>query len=696
MAAVTPDSIDRNDQPVSVPVMRARDSLRRVRFVAVLALLGSCVDQAPNIPPPAAFTVACVDVTCRLTNASTDPDGTIDRYTWDFGDGGRSTTRDPVYTYAAPGGQFTIRLTVTDDAGDTATASQSVSVLANAAPVADFVFACTNLTCTFTDHSRDPNAGDSVVARAWAFGDGQTSTARDPMHSYAQPGGQFTVTLTVTDTKGATATAARPLVVSGNIAPVANFAVFCPGLTCTFTDLSHDPDSGDAPMSYTWSFGDGRSSTERSPTHTYVHPGGQFTVSLQVTDTGGASGMMARQITVTPDPAPDRSGVYARETPHRDAGRHTRYEIRNDGTFELRDWIGTDTTVYTGQWEFGRYWLGLPIAPQETAILLDFDGYEDNSGCGPEAVASFPIDGHIAIAYCGAMLQAGLEEGAYSRLPGPGALGPPPQMGQIAFVRDGRIHLANTDGGGVAPLTSGPNDGQPAWSPDGTRIAFTRRNGTTSALFVMDADGGNVTQRAAGGSQPSWSPDSQWIAFTCFGAFGSGQDICKVKAIDDGSSPINLSLLGGRTIGFEAYPTWSPDGARIAYTSDWELFDIVFDIWVIDPDGSNHATLTPHTPAVVNPYESWQPAWSPDGQRIAFMRCAWASTYCSANAISVISVAGGEVTSLVMATGFARPTWSPDGQVIAYASANTIEWVSADGQLRGRILENGRDPAWRP
>jgi Tol biopolymer transport system component len=61
-----------------------------------------------------------------------------------------------------------------------------------------------------------------------------------------------------------------------------------------------------------------------------------------------------------------------------------------------------------------------------------------------------------------------------------------------------------------------------------------------------------------------------------------------------------------------------------------------------------------------------------------------------------MSADGSGIVGLTGASGFASPTWSPDGQVIAYASANAIEWVSADGSLRGRIIDNGHSPAWRP
>jgi len=565
------------------------------------ALFTGCSDPVrplANVPPTAAFAVACAGLTCTLTDQSTDTDGIIEARSWDFGDGVNSTERNPVHTYAAPGGQFTVILTVTDDDGSATTATKSATAESeNTEPVADFTFSCTNVTCHFTDHSTDPDAG-GITSYAWDFGDGSTSTTQHPIHAYAAAG-RFTVTLRVVDHDGAPASVGK------------NVDVILGGV--------------------------------------------------------------------------DRSGTYERLTRHTAAGRQSRYIIRADGTFALHDWIGTDTTTYTGRWTSACCWLGMPIAPG-TALHLDFDGFEETSVCGGDGFATFLADGHMGIAYCGVMIQAGLEEGPYTSVPGTGPPGPPSQTGQIAFVRDGRIYVANTNGSGLVQISAGPNDAGPAWSPDGNRIAFTR----SSDVWIMDADGGNAVLRTPVGADPTWSPDGEWIAFTC--STGTGWDVCTVKATPDTAAPVNLSQQGYQV----AYPSWSPGGTRIAFTSDWAGFDILFDIWVVAPDGSNRSALTTHTPAAPNAFESYQPAWSPDGNRIAFVRCAWAFFFCSASAVSVMNADGSGIVGLTGASGFASPTWSPDGQVIAYASANAIEWVSADGSLRGRIIDNGHSPAWRP
>jgi hypothetical protein len=558
----------------------------------------------------------------------------------------------------------------------------------NTPPAAEFTAACVGLTCTLTDGSRD--ADGVIEGYAWDLGDGATAAERNVTHTYAAPGGQFAVTLKVTDDAGAEATAERQVTVSpgdpDNIPPTADFAVSCTNLTCRFTDRSTDPAPGSV-TSWIWGFGDGFDAAERNPTHTFPYPGGRFTIALVVFDDGGASARVTREVEVALGPTPDLSGVYQRETPHSAAGRHSRFLIGGDGTFELQDGIGADTTTYAGRWTAACCWGGWALEPG-TVILLDFDDLESDAFCG-EAFGTFLWDGHMAVAYCGGPIRAGLEEGVYGSIPGPGDSGPPPEAGQIAFVRDGRIYLANTGGGGLVRLSSGPGDADPAWSPDGSRIAFSRGSGQIKDVYVMNADGSSPTKRISG-SRPAWSSDGQSLAYVCLNDYVP--NICTLKVDDPAATPVNVSRQGGQV----DHPSWSPDGTRIAYTSDWAMFDFWFDLWVVGTDASAPVALTTHTPAAPNPFEHWQPAWSPDGRRIAFVTCAWAWNFCSGSAISIVNADGSGLVRLAAAGGFANPTWSPGGGVIAFSSGETIEWITPDGSRRGRIIENGHSPAWRP
>jgi Tol biopolymer transport system component len=141
-----------------------------------------------------------------------------------------------------------------------------------------------------------------------------------------------------------------------------------------------------------------------------------------------------------------------------------------------------------------------------------------------------------------------------------------PDGTQIAFTRDVRgsaeIVLMNADGSGATQLTRDrrANEQHPAWSPDGRRIAYTANTESDQNLIVMNADGSQPTRITDGpfeASDPAWSPDGKHIAFTC------DSDLCLVSA-EAGSRPVQL--LG--TAAKEFSPRWSPDGKWIAFARD--------------------------------------------------------------------------------------------------------------------------------
>ena len=250
-----------------------------------------------NQPPTASFTFSCSTLTCSFTSTSSDPDGSIASYSWNFGDATSSTAQNPSHTYGAAG-SYTVTLRVTDNQGaQSPTTSRTVTVAAaNQAPTANFTFSCSALTCSFTSTSSDPDG--TISAYSWAFGDGATSTVQNPSHTYTA-GGSYTVTLTVTDNQAATSapTSRTVGVTPPNQPPTANFTFSCSTLTCTFTSTSSDPDGSIA--SYSWNFGDATSSTLQNPSHSYG-AAGSYTVTLRVTDNQGAqSTTTSKTVTVT-------------------------------------------------------------------------------------------------------------------------------------------------------------------------------------------------------------------------------------------------------------------------------------------------------------------------------------------------------------------------------------------------------------
>jgi len=162
-----------------------------------------------NTPPTSGFTHTCNEADCAFTSTSTDvAPGTIATYAWTFGDGATADVMNPSHSYAVTiPTEFTVTLTVTDNEGASDVEAQTVTVTPapNSPPTAGFTHDCNNAgKCTFTNTSTDVAPG-TIVAYAWTFGDGGTADVRNTSHIYAITAPtNFTVTLTVTDDRGAT------------------------------------------------------------------------------------------------------------------------------------------------------------------------------------------------------------------------------------------------------------------------------------------------------------------------------------------------------------------------------------------------------------------------------------------------------------------------------------------------------------
>lgn len=198
------------------------------------------------------------------------------------------------------------------------------------------------------------------------------------------------------------------------------------------------------------------------------------------------------------------------------------------------------------------------------------------------------------------------------RLPGPnitdGKLTWSPDDKQIAYTGgtdDAKtdIWVIDLEDLQVTRLTKEPGwDEDPAWSPDGSQIAFGSTRDGDYEVYVMNKDGNHIrklTHEPRGCHGPDWSPDGRRIAFAC--NTGSGPVIHTMNA--DGSQDVLLMNPGAYQSG--DYPSWSPDGQRIAFQSASLGFN---DIYVMDADGSNILRLTNLEPFGMDARE---PAWQP-------------------------------------------------------------------------------------
>jgi Tol biopolymer transport system component len=178
--------------------------------------------------------------------------------------------------------------------------------------------------------------------------------------------------------------------------------------------------------------------------------------------------------------------------------------------------------------------------------------------------------------------------------------------GNWRSYKDSDVFVMRADGTGVRELTfSNAFDGDPAWSRT-NRIAFESERTGNADVWVIDGDGSNETQLTtspAFDGDPAWSPDGTKIAFTSQRDNGD-REIYVMNA--DGSGTTRLT----NSRGFDENPSWSPDGKRIAFDS---MRDGNLEVYVMNADGSNQVRVTNH------PALDALPSWSPDSKLLVFV-----------------------------------------------------------------------------
>jgi Subtilase family/PASTA domain/Divergent InlB B-repeat domain/Fibronectin type III domain/WD40-like Beta Propeller Repeat len=269
-------------------------------------------------------------------------------------------------------------------------------------------------------------------------------------------------------------------------------------------------------------------------------------------------------------------------------------------------------------------------------------------------------------------------------------LGPTdPLTGLIVFAEFGSgLYTISPDGNGLAKLpgTSAQHYAAPAWSPDGTKIAYgSYRDGEGDGISTVTSSGTNDTVVIPGGIQPSWSPDGTKIAYLTYAT--GFPEIAVANSDGTNQTPLPGNGSGG-------WPAWSTDGTKIAYLAQE-------DVWIMNANGTGQTRLTSF--GDVHAGTNSGVSWSPDGTKLAVARGGltddqvWVMDANGANGHFIGPVSPG--------MNIEAPDWSPDGKTIVFTdtfgggSGGDLWTMTANGENAFKILDdpNGTPdgPSWK-
>jgi Tol biopolymer transport system component len=291
----------------------------------------------------------------------------------------------------------------------------------------------------------------------------------------------------------------------------------------------------------------------------------------------------------------------------------------------------------------------------------------------------------------------------------------PGTNGKIAFMRNDcqpfagcvfRIYTMNADGTNPTGLTNNLPffAGFPAWSPDGTKIAFEGKR----EIYTMNADGTNQTRLTNNGaldSLPAWSPDGTKIAFMSDRDSTESDDNLEIYAMNaDGTNQTRLTNDSAA----DTSPDWSPDGTKIAFVSDRDCGPqfCAVEIYTMSADGTNVTRLTnsPDSGPGI-PVQNAAPHWSPDGTKFTFASNRDKNATSPFNVeIYTVNTDGTNLTRLTNDPLLdTSPAWSPDGTEIAFQTGrdgnSEIYAMNADGTNPTRLTNDpafDAAPSWQP